>query len=253
MASDQSSNPIRAGLNIIAEYTRALGKHLSFRPLFRGHASSTWALQPSAFRTDAAGIENREQLLAWRQTAQRLISPQPANQLAYLVLAQHYGIATGLLDWTTNPLVALFFAAQKVEGRHDGVVLLIDASRFQTIRSPDTVDVFRERREQPLLLDTSAMNIRSAAQDSFMTLHTRGSQPPEATTIFTIQESEKWMVREALKMFGMAPERIYVDLTMAAQQFKELLELRQDLENITKYTGFSKGRVISGTTGRDLV
>ncbi|MED4784887.1 FRG domain-containing protein [Brevibacillus choshinensis] len=44
--------------------------------------------------------------------AKGLLRVKPKNDLEWYFLAQHYGVPTTLLDWSTDSLIALFFATQ---------------------------------------------------------------------------------------------------------------------------------------------
>ena len=49
----------------------------------------------------------------FKRKAVGFISKQPRNDFEWLFIMQHYGAPTRLLDWSTNALVALYFALQK--------------------------------------------------------------------------------------------------------------------------------------------
>ncbi len=52
-------------------------------------------------------------------------------------LQQHYGMPTRLLDWTTNPLLALYFACEPIQGDQCGKVFFLDAYELVKSKQPD--------------------------------------------------------------------------------------------------------------------
>lgn len=83
---------------------------------FRGVGEETFPLLPSLYRhpsvTAADDLLKLEQQLVNR-FRERSVPYQPAYSSTpweSVFLMQHYGIPTRLLDWTENPMVALFFA-----------------------------------------------------------------------------------------------------------------------------------------------
>jgi len=86
--------------------------------IFRGLSNDKYELIPSIYRLNPTHekIEIIEKRLLHKFKSSSIaynIARMPTNDWEWLALAQHFGLPTKLMDWTYNPLVALFFAVEK--------------------------------------------------------------------------------------------------------------------------------------------
>jgi hypothetical protein len=100
---------------------------------FRGHASLTWTLTPSALRY--ASVEARTKALNLLRDFKRyahikLPHPPPGRdeELQWVQQARHFGLPTRLLDWTRNAGIALYFACEEATKKNDmdGAVFILN-------------------------------------------------------------------------------------------------------------------------------
>ena len=84
--------------------------------VFRGHSNAEHRLIPSIGRTPhtSASCEKFEDSLfdIFRREAKGYLTALPSTEWEWLSFAQHHGLPTRLLDWTYNPLVALYFSVE---------------------------------------------------------------------------------------------------------------------------------------------
>lgn len=88
---------------------------------FRGHSKYIFKPIPSVFREDNIKYENRMYYEAIRKNPSEFTGHM--STFDQLVKMQHYELPTRLLDITTNPLIALYFACKENEN-DDGEVLI---------------------------------------------------------------------------------------------------------------------------------
>jgi hypothetical protein len=102
------------------DFAEAFGhRFLEDERVYRGLPSEDYSLVPSLGRLDQFDEDllddyETRTLEEFKRRGMPYVHEAPANEWEWLFLAQHHGLPTRLLDWTSNPLVALYFATESL-------------------------------------------------------------------------------------------------------------------------------------------
>ncbi len=195
--------------------------------LYRGHSEEFWGLEPVIDRVKHGPLtrldHERRMFLEFRRRAAAFLTTMPTNDWEFLALARHHGLPTRLLDWTENPLAALFFA---VEGPSEGdgavwTYLYIGLGKPLPEASPDPFSVKHLYLYQP-----PHLHPRIAVQSSLFTVHPENwkhdADPWSGSlTKVVIPHRERPRVRHELFRLGIHRAALFPDLDNAALHIQQ--------------------------------
>lgn len=222
---------------------------------FRGVINSDFELIPSVGRlpqldSEVTNLERERFLLdEFKMRSAMVAGFKPENDWEWLSLAQHYGLPTRLLDWTENPLVALYFAScHSVEELFsekklpDGAIYVltshihIDASyHIHPLEITETLEF-----QAPIISD------RVSNQSGLFTVHhnPRIAFKTEKLRKFIIPGELKQQIQAKLSLLGFGDATIFPGLDGIAKaiKFKYFSETSSRL-GVRPVPDFAKGQV----------
>lgn len=203
--------------------------------LYRGQTLDK-VLLPKIARYDLQDAEEieREMLEDFQRRSITLIDYHPGNSWDWLALAQHHGMATRLLDWTENPLIALWFSmSPKLEDMNVdySVVWAFNVPKEDIVNVTENKDLFKGATTK--VFKPNHITRRISSQFGWFTIHKADKhgrfipfeENPEYTErLFKIKISNACFkeCKERLHNFGINSASMYPDIDGLAKHVEWL-------------------------------
>jgi hypothetical protein len=216
----------------ITAFVSLIFDDLKVPSLFRGHADLTWELQPAIDRLDFSNHrlsrEAHERLVftEFKRLALPHLRIRPTSEWEFLALARHHGAPTRLLDWTENPLAALFFAVESAATIDSAVWC------YQYLEMNEALDPEREpdplSMQRLVLFRPPHVHPRIWTQAGMFTVHPRKFKKLEKPwglfplTLVRIPAAARPRLRLDLQRLGVHRASLFPDLDGVGQHVYQL-------------------------------
>jgi hypothetical protein len=160
--------------------------------VYRGEDSVSYKLRPKLgrYKLDSSDDWKDAETNALREFKRRstpFLRSQLVHELEWMSLGQHHGLATRLLDWTENPLVAAFFALRNWERPGSRILYALDTTNFWHLEHYESPFEIKE----VMLYEPSHLSPRITAQHGVFSVH------PNPTKQFRHPQLERWRILDS--------------------------------------------------------
>lgn len=184
-SSFRKTHPIFRGVSdasfqLISRFGRSI---INNRELRKKNANFSYVVDSS---TEEMVLEKFKNLSA------PYLSFQPTNDWEWLAIAQHHGLPTRMMDWTTNPLVAAYFATTHNPSLTSNSAIYVISDRYKLDialfdQSPYNVN-------KPTVFSPRHTTQRITTQSGLFIVHSKIDEP------FSCETLEKWIVTKKCRI-----------------------------------------------------
>ena len=188
--------------------------------IFRGEGTTGNPLLPKAGREgDYRGAtrkkpyklaDEKQALELFQRQARPHLGHTPSSDLEWLVIAQHHGMFTRLLDWTESILVAAYFAAQEAGTKGDAVIYGV--RNLRTLTKAEENNPFK--LTAPGVYRPPHITPRIPAQRSVFTVHPNPKAPfsPDGLVEWRMSEGACSNIKQVLDACAINESSLFTDL-----------------------------------------